>query len=92
MRDNLHDDEKVVVFIDGDAVIARHSMTIAAALAAAGKMYTGRAVNGAPRFALCGMGVCQECRITLNGRQHRLACQVFCQPGMKISTGEVLGR
>jgi succinate dehydrogenase/fumarate reductase-like Fe-S protein len=32
----------------------------------------------------CGMGVCGECRVTIDGRPHRLGCQVICAPGMEI--------
>ncbi|MEX0495839.1 2Fe-2S iron-sulfur cluster-binding protein [Raoultella terrigena] len=36
-----------------------------------------------PRAPFCGMGVCQECRVTANGRRV-LACQTLCLPGMNI--------
>jgi hypothetical protein len=77
----------VEVSIDGETTEVRNTMTVAAALVAAGKLYTGRALSGGPRFALCGMGVCQECRVMVDGREHSLACQVVCRSGMMISTG-----
>ena len=86
MHDDLDDAAIVRVCIDGEMVDARGSMTVVAAMVSAGKMYSGRSVNGARRFALCGMGVCQECRINLDGREHSLACQVYCRSGMVIST------
>lgn len=92
MHDDLDDGAIVTVCIDGEMVDAKGSMTVAAAMVSAGRMYSGRSVNGTPRFALCGMGVCQECRINLDGRQHSLACQVFCRPGMVISTDGTLTR
>ncbi|WP_181574740.1 2Fe-2S iron-sulfur cluster-binding protein, partial [Serratia quinivorans] len=44
-------------------------------------------VTGQPRAAFCGMGICQECRVTVNGLR-RLACQTLCQPGMRIERTE----
>jgi succinate dehydrogenase/fumarate reductase-like Fe-S protein len=32
------------------------------------------------------MGICQECRLRVNG-QMRLACQIVCENGMHIQTG-----
>jgi succinate dehydrogenase/fumarate reductase-like Fe-S protein len=34
---------------------------------------------------LCGMGVCQECRVWVNG-QRRLACQTLCTEPMTVVT------
>ncbi len=43
---------------------------------------------GARRQPLCGMGVCGECRVTVDGRAHRLGCQTLCAPGMEIRTDD----
>jgi D-hydroxyproline dehydrogenase subunit gamma len=45
-------------------------------------------VTGAPRGALCGMGICFECRVMINGRSHCRSCQIFCEPGMEVKTDE----
>jgi sarcosine oxidase subunit alpha len=44
-------------------------------------------VSGQPRAALCGMGICFECRVTINDVVHSRSCQILCEPGMKIVTG-----
>jgi succinate dehydrogenase/fumarate reductase-like Fe-S protein len=31
------------------------------------------------------MGVCQECRVSIDG-QRRLACQTLCRDGMQVET------
>ncbi|OYV74133.1 MAG: hypothetical protein B7Z72_00875 [Gemmatimonadetes bacterium 21-71-4] len=33
------------------------------------------------------MGVCFECRVTIDGAPHQRACMVTCRPGMSIATG-----
>jgi hypothetical protein len=43
-----------------------------------------RSVAGEPRHAFCGMGVCGECRVTIDGRPHRLGCLVMCEDGMEV--------
>ena len=43
-------------------------------------------VRGEPRAALCGMGICFECRAVVNGVPHTRTCQMVCQPGMVVET------
>jgi sarcosine oxidase subunit alpha len=45
-------------------------------------------VSGAPRGPLCGMGVCFECRVTINGKKHCLSCQILCEAEMDVRTDE----
>ncbi|MFS2021736.1 2Fe-2S iron-sulfur cluster-binding protein [Massilia sp. CT11-108] len=50
-------------------------------------MRTRRSVTGQPRFAFCGIGQCQECRVTVDGCANQLACRTICADGMTIDTG-----
>jgi predicted molibdopterin-dependent oxidoreductase YjgC len=75
------------VTIDDSAVDVPAGASVVAALVIAASMCTRRAVTGGPRFAFCGIGQCQECRVTIDGRAHRLACRTVCTPGMIIETG-----
>jgi len=43
-------------------------------------------VSGESRTALCGMGICFECRAVIDGIPHRRACQVLCHDGMTVET------
>jgi predicted molibdopterin-dependent oxidoreductase YjgC len=79
--------ESCTVHIDGVAAVVTPHMSVAAALLQAGAMRTRRSVSGETRFAFCGMGMCQECRVEIDGAAHRLACQVRCRDGMVIVTG-----
>lgn len=73
----------ISILIDGQRVTVPKGISVAAALALSGDITSRRSVLGAMRAPFCGMGVCQECRISVNGRRV-LACQTVCQPGMKI--------
>jgi aerobic-type carbon monoxide dehydrogenase small subunit (CoxS/CutS family) len=80
--------DEVLVFVDGHAVRVAAGASVVAALVLAGQLCTRRSVSGEARFALCGMGQCQECRVSIDGTPHRLACQVRCHSGMSIRTGD----
>lgn len=71
----------VSVTINGHRIDVDAGTTVAAALVLAGVRSTRMSVSGQPRAALCGMGVCQECRVTIDGRAHALACQTLCREG-----------
>jgi len=75
--------ESITLTIDGRGTTVAAGSTVAAAIAGV----TRRSVSGQLRAPLCGMGVCQECRVTINGRAHVLSCQTLCQLGMDVQTG-----
>lgn len=75
------------IVIDGEPCDVPAGISVAAALALAGNGVTRSSVSGARRAPFCGMGVCQECRVTVNGRR-MLACQTECQPDMVIERSQ----
>lgn len=83
--------EVVEIFVDGQRHAARRGVSVAAALLEAGVRAFRVSVTGEPRAPLCGMGVCHECRVTIDGAAHRRSCMVLVATGMRVTTGEVLG-
>ena len=75
----------VEVQVDGTRVRIPVGSSVAAALAQQVPGCTRLSVSGQWRAPLCGMGVCHECRVLVNGRE-RLACQTICEDGMHIAT------
>jgi predicted molibdopterin-dependent oxidoreductase YjgC len=73
------------LIMDGRTLRVVEGTTVAAALALAGDGCSRTSVSGQRRAPLCGMGICQECRVTIDGRR-RLACQTLCQQGMQVQT------
>lgn len=75
------------VTVDGRSLDVPAGTLVAAAieLAAPGR---GARVSpaGLRRQPLCGMGVCGECRVEVDGHAHRLGCQTLCAPDMEIQT------
>ncbi|MCU7696612.1 (2Fe-2S)-binding protein [Acinetobacter sp. AYS6] len=74
----------IQLFINGQTVSVIEGTSVAAALAQA-KSYSRLSVGGEKRTPFCGMGVCQECRVNINGLRV-LACQTLCQQDMKVET------
>lgn len=75
----------VEVQVDGTRVRIPVGSSVGAALAQQPPGRTRLSVSGQWRAPLCGMGVCHECRVLINGRE-RLACQTVCEDGMLIAT------
>lgn len=78
--------ERVAFRIDGAETTAEAGTTVAAALWNAGRLASRRSVSGAPRGPLCLMGICFECRVTIDGQRHRRGCLEAVAPGMDVST------
>jgi sarcosine oxidase subunit alpha len=77
---------KVRVSVDGVPIDAPAGTMVSAAVALAGGRIFRRSVSGEPRGPLCGMGICFECRVTVDGRAHVRSCQLPCKDGMEIRT------
>jgi len=79
--------ETVTVTIDGTPRQAWAGQSVTAALVAAGIWPLRRnPVNGQLRGPFCGMGVCLECEVTINGRPGTRSCTAHVTDGMDIRT------
>ncbi|MEU0839114.1 (2Fe-2S)-binding protein [Streptomyces sp. NPDC005962] len=78
---------------DGRTVRAEPGQSIAAALIADGQRSWRRTREGGqPRGMFCGIGVCFDCLVTVNGRPGHRACLVEAAPGDVVETQEGAGR
>ncbi len=75
----------VSVTINGAPVVVPSGATVAVAMVLAGAVCR-TSVSGEPRGPLCGMGICFECRVAIDGTPHVRGCMVLCQQGMEIIT------
>ena len=78
--------EMIVVFVNGAEIRVRAGTTAAAAVLISGETAFRRSVSGKPRGPLCAMGICFECRLTIDGALHSRSCQIVCRDGMRIET------
>jgi sarcosine oxidase subunit alpha len=72
--------------INGVPLQVARGTTVAAAILIAGQPEFRTSVIGQPRGPLCGMGICFECRVTIDGLAHARSCQIVCEDGMKVAT------
>ena len=79
--------DEITILVDGSPVLVPSGASVAVAVAIAGRACR-LSVTGEPRGPLCGMGICFECRVTIDDIPHRRACQVFSEPGMVVRTEE----
>jgi predicted molibdopterin-dependent oxidoreductase YjgC len=74
------------ITINGRHITVAAKTSVAAAILQQGEFCFRRSVTGEPRAALCGMGICFECRVTIDGAPHVLSCQTLCADGMVVET------
>lgn len=81
-------DERVTILADGHEIRVAAGTSVAAALLDAGVLTFRRSVRGEARAPLCGMGICYECRVTVDGVPLRRACLLPVSEGLRVSTTE----
>lgn len=80
------------LMFDGREIEALPGRTVAAALWAAGVVsWRGTRGTGRPRGVFCGIGVCFDCLVTVDGRPNLRACLVPAEPGADVRTQEGTG-
>jgi hypothetical protein len=78
---------RVEIVVNGERVEVDDGITVASALLNAGISAVRTSVDGEPRAPLCGMGVCYECRASIDGVAHQRTCLRVVALGMRIETG-----
>lgn len=76
----------VRITVDQRPVDVPAGVTLAAGLLDVGIWATRTSVRGEPRGPLCGMGVCFECRVAIDGIAAQRACLVAVRDGMRVET------
>jgi predicted molibdopterin-dependent oxidoreductase YjgC len=74
--------------INSKQIEVEDGTTVAAAILLSDIAAFRRSVNGDSRGPLCGMGICFECRVTINGIAHQRSCNVLAAEGMEVVTDE----
>jgi predicted molibdopterin-dependent oxidoreductase YjgC len=78
--------EKFEIEVDGKTILACSGQTIAEALLANGVRTLRMTRKQASRGVYCGMGICYECRMVVNGIPNVRTCMTLATPGCKIAT------
>jgi len=78
--------------IDGERIIAYEGETIAAALLAAGRRSFRYTIQkNQPRGFFCGIGLCHECMMVIDGVPNVRTCQTLAYPGARVATQKGFG-
>ncbi|GAB2930927.1 hypothetical protein GCM10027280_18130 [Micromonospora polyrhachis] len=76
---------------DGHPIATDGERSIAAALLDAGiRSWRTTRVNGRPRGVFCGIGVCFDCLVRINGTPDQRACLVTARPGDVVESEDVV--
>jgi sarcosine oxidase subunit alpha len=76
---------QVRIHIDGQALDVPEGISVAAAIAQLTRPFR-RSVSGQARAAFCGMGICFECRVRIDGVAQQRACMTPVRDGMQVVT------
>jgi predicted molibdopterin-dependent oxidoreductase YjgC len=77
-----------VLTFDGRTVPAMPGESIGAALTNAGiRAWRVTRKHGRPRGLFCGIGVCFDCLLSVDGVPNQRACLTPVAPGMKLDSG-----
>jgi len=81
--------EKLTILVNGHPQVAFEGETVHAALLAAGyRTLRKTAKSNQPRGIFCGMGVCYDCLVTIDGVPNQRACMTLVQDCMEIRIDE----
>ena len=82
----------ITIFFNDRPLPAYGGESVAAALMAAGHVAFRRtAKRGDPRGLYCGMGVCYDCLVAIDGQPGRRACMTEVSDGMRVVLQEGWG-
>lgn len=82
----------VTIMVDGSALAAFEGESIAAALLAAGRPTARSSPRRAePRGYFCGMGVCHDCLMVVDGLPNVRTCMTVVRDGQRVETQRGLG-
>jgi hypothetical protein len=77
----------------GKQIEAEPGQSIGAALLAAGhRSWRTTRIGGAPRGLFCGIGICFDCLVTVNGRPNVRACLAEVRDGDEVLPQQGTGR
>lgn len=71
------------LFIDGEAIVVPIGSSVAAAISHV-RSHVRRSPSGSVRAPFCGMGVCFECQVRIDGQPGRRACLTAAVAGMRV--------
>ena len=75
---------RVRATFEGEPIEAEAGASVAAALIAADRVAWRTTRGGAQRGLFCGIGVCFDCLVEIDGESGQRACMIALQEGMRV--------
>ena len=75
---------RLTLTLDGNPVTAYDGETVATVLLAEGRIAMRTTAGGEPRGVFCGMGVCFDCLVVVDGLPNTRACMTQVREGMDV--------
>lgn len=77
--------DRITIQVNGCPVSVYQGESVHAALMASGYLALRQSrIQGEPRGVFCGMGVCYECLVTIDGKPNQRACMRQVEENMEI--------
>jgi len=87
---HTQNNKEILIQVNGSELAASAGDTIAKVLVEHGYLVLRYTERLAPRSLFCGMGVCFDCLVTVDGTPEIRACMTEVQNGMRIETGRAV--
>jgi hypothetical protein len=84
LKEGIERGRPLMLALDGRPVTAYEGETVATMLLAEGHAAVRRTPRGEPRGVFCGMGVCFDCLVIVDGVPNSRACVTFVHEGMDV--------
>ncbi len=72
--------------INGLAITVPEKTSVAVAIYKSGAKVFRSSITGQARGPVCGMGICYECCVTVDGSPYIRSCMTLCREGMEVTT------
>jgi ferredoxin len=72
------------VFFEGQLLVTNQGESLASVLLRSGRLAQTTDRDGEPRGHYCGMGICHDCRVIVDGRLGMRACMTRAETGMVV--------
>jgi predicted molibdopterin-dependent oxidoreductase YjgC len=87
---NIERGESVIIDLNGKPITAHIGESVATVLLSENIFAMRTTTLGEPRGVFCGMGVCFDCLVVVDGKPNTRACMTWVKAGMNIRTQEGL--
>jgi aerobic-type carbon monoxide dehydrogenase small subunit (CoxS/CutS family) len=82
----MNDKREIAICLNGTPIHGIAEGSNLAAVLLGSHLACRRSASGETRAPFCGMGLCGECRVTVDGVMHVLACRTICRDGLQVKT------